>query len=504
MSNVPTDIDLVLVNPGGRARIYQSLATELTAVEPPVWAGLMASFVRQRGRSVAIIDANAEGLGPEEAAARAIEMRPRLVAVPVYGHQPSASTQVMPAASAVTTALKELAPELPVLMVGGHVTSLPQRTLAEERCDFVAGGEGLHTMVELLEALAARSAPEFSRVRGLWTRDGAGARCSAPAPLVTNVDVEMPGVAWDLLPMRRYRAHNWHCFGEASREPYVALYTTLGCPFHCSFCCIQAPFKSGEALAGYKDSANSYRFWSAARVLDDLTLLVERHGVRNVKIADEMFVLNARHVNAICDGIVERGLPLNIWAYARVDTVKDSMVEKLARAGVRWLAFGIEAASERVRADVDKGFDDELVFRTLEKVRGAGIRVIGNYIFGLPEDDHETMQQTLDLAIELNCEFANFYCAMAYPGSPLYERAIAEGWPLPDAWSGYSQHSVDSLPLPTRHLSAGEVLRFRDEAFQTYFKSPRYLAMVEATFGTATLAEVVAMTAHRLERRFAA
>jgi radical SAM superfamily enzyme YgiQ (UPF0313 family) len=239
-------------------------------------------------------------------------------------------------------------------------------------------------------------------------------------------------------------------------------------------------------------------------VLEDLTLLVERYGVRNVKVADEMFVLNARHVNAICDGIVARGLPLNIWAYARVDTVKDSMVDKLARAGVRWLAFGIEAASERVRADVDKGFDDELVYRTLEKVRGAGIRVIGNYIFGLPEDDHDTMQETLDLAIELNCEFANFYCAMAYPGSPLYDRAIAEGWPLPETWGGYSQHSVDSLPLPTRHLSAGEVLRFRDEAFQAYFKSPRYLSMVEARFGAATLREIAAMSAHRLERRFAA
>jgi anaerobic magnesium-protoporphyrin IX monomethyl ester cyclase len=71
VNDVPTDIDLVLVNPGGRARIYQSLATELTAIEPPVWAGLMASFVRQRGHSVAIIDANAEGLGPEEAAALA-------------------------------------------------------------------------------------------------------------------------------------------------------------------------------------------------------------------------------------------------------------------------------------------------------------------------------------------------------------------------------------------------------------------------------------------------
>lgn len=498
------DLDLVLVNPSGRARIYQSLASEVAAVENPVWAGLMASFVRGQGCSVAVLDAAAEGLSPEETAQRVAELRPRLAAVVVYGHQPSASTQLMPAARAATNALKDHHPELPVLMLGGHVAALPERTLREERADFVAEGEGLHTLVDLVRALAAEPS-DLGRVRGLWQRvDGEPHRTGPPAPLVTDLDREMPGIAWDLLAMDRYRAHNWHCFGEPSRTPYAALYTTLGCPYHCSFCCIQAPFKSGEHVAGYKASVNSYRFWSPERVLDELTFLVEKHGVRHVKLADELFVLNARHVNAICDGIVERGLGLNIWAYARVDSVRDSMIDKLARAGVRWLAFGIEAASGKVRADVDKDFEDQLLYDVLGKVRAAGIHVIGNYIFGLPEDDHASMQRTLDLALELNCEFANFYCTMAYPGSALYERAVAERWALPESWGGYSQHSVDTLPLPTRHLSAGEVLRFRDEAFQTYFRNPAYLAHVTRTFGPAVHDEIRKMSEHRLERRYRA
>ena len=85
------------------------------------------------------------------------------------------------------------------------------------------------------------------------------------------------------------------------------------------------------------------------------------------------------------------------------------------------------------------------------------------------------MQRTLDLALELNCEFANFYSAMAYPGSPLYEQALSLGWALPEKWSGYSQHAVDTLPLPTRHVTAGEVLRFRDRAFDIYFSHLPYL-----------------------------
>ena len=117
------------------------------------------------------------------------------------------------------------------------------------------------------------------------------------------------------------------------------------------------------------------------------------------------------------------------------------------------------------------------------EVRAAGINVIGNYIFGLPEDDHDTMQATLDLALDLNCEFANFYSAMAYPGSPLYTLACARACRCRSKWTGYSQHSRDCLPLPTRYLPAREVLRFRDEAFRRYYTDPGYLEMVERRFG---------------------
>src|SRR5439155_2398852 len=226
-------------------------------------------------------------------------------------------------------------------------------------------------------------------------------------------------------------------------------------------------------------------------------------GVRHVKIADEMFVLNRRHVETICNLIQQRGLDLNLWAYARVDTVRDDLLPKLKRAGFNWLAFGIEAADGEVRKGVDKAFDQEDIYHTLGQVRREGIHVIGNYIFGLPDDSHETMQQTLDLALDLNCEFANFYSAMAYPGSPLYSVALENGWPLPRSWSGYSQHAVDTLPLPTRHVSAADVLRFRDQAFDAYFTSPSYLALMQGKFGPETVAHIREMTSHQLDRLYA-
>ena len=493
-------LDLVLVNPNSRTTTYQTLGRTLAAIENPVWAGLLAGFVRRRGYSVAVVEAGAEGLDAGDVAERIGDLDPRLVAVVVYGHQPSASTQNMTGASAVVAAIKARDLRTKVLMVGGHVAALPERTLQEEACDFVSVDEGLSCIVDLIEALRANVEPDLGKVSGLMYRDNGGVVSNGAAPIVMDLDRQLADPGWDLLPMARYRAHNWHCFGDLRRQPYAAMYTTLGCPYRCTFCCIQAPFKRGERQLGLSEQVNSYRFWSPAHVVRQIDTLVNGHGVRNIKFADEMFVLNRRHVEQICHLLIARRYDLNIWAYARVDTVKDGMLEKLRDAGFTWLALGIEAASDRVLTDVDKRYREDEVYDTVRKIKAAGINVIGNYIFGLPEDDRASMQETLNLALDLNTEFANFYAAMAYPGSALYRTAIDRGWPLPSTWSGYSQHGADTLPLPTRHLSAVEVLRFRDNAFQTYFTSPSYLDLVRRTFGQETLTHIHDMTAHRLER----
>jgi radical SAM superfamily enzyme YgiQ (UPF0313 family) len=242
--------------------------------------------------------------------------------------------------------------------------------------------------------------------------------------------------------------------------------------------------------------------WSPETVITEIDTLVQRYGVRNIKFVDEMFVLNANHVLGICDRIIERGHDLNIWAYARVDTVKDQFLDKLRAAGFRWLALGIESGSKHVRDGVEKGrFGATDILKTVRKIQDAGIHVIGNYIFGLPDDTRESMQETLELALEANCEFANFYCAMAYPGSKLYQMAIEKGWQLPDSWIGYSQHSYETQPLRTEALSSAEVLQFRDEAFRRYFSDPTYLARVQDKFGPEVVQHLGQMTKIRLKRK---
>ncbi|TLN25055.1 radical SAM protein [bacterium] len=492
-------VDLLLVNPGGRKDVYQALAGEYAAIEPPVWVFLIAAYARGKGLTVEAIDANAEELTYAETAERVARANPRLCAVIVYGHNPSASTQVMPAAGEITRLIKGAAPEVPTIMIGGHVAALPERTFAEEACDFVCTGEGPVTVVELLGALSGKRALE--EARGLiFEKDGATVK-TPPAPLVTDLDGEMGDFAWDLLPMERYRAHNWHAFGEPSRTPYAAVYTTLGCPFRCNFCCIQAPFKSGEAVMGLSSKAKSYRMWSPETILRQIDILVREYGVKNIKFADELFVLDKDHVMGICDELVKRDYGLNIWAYARVDTLKGMDLEKIRAAGVKWFALGVESASERVRGDAVKGFKKNKIFDAVGEIRKAGIYIGANYIFGLPEDDLQTMGETLELALELNTEWANFNCAMAYPGSALYETAIEEGWELPSTWAGYSQYAYDMKPLPTKYLTPAQVLAFRDEAFHRYFENPAYLELVSQRFGAEAREHVLQMTKTRLKRK---
>lgn len=488
--------DLVIIHPGASHGIYGVLGDELVAIEPPVWSRILASYVRKRGYTVKIIDAEAEGLTPEQAAVRA--GTPRLVCIAVYGHQPSASTQQMHAARLTAMAIKSQDIHQAVIMVGGHVAALTERTMREEAIDFACNGEGPSTIVELLLFLAGSNpsrAPSLDAIPGLAWRHHVGGETQVivnpPASLLDINDLD--GDAWYLLPMARYRAHNWQCFGNLDqRQPYASIFTSLGCPYKCAFCCINAPFDS-----------NMYRMRDPKAVVDEIEKLYAIYGVRTFKIVDEMFVLNERHYTAIAEGLVDRdlGQHINIWAYSRVDTVKPGKLALLRRAGIRWLALGIESASAYVRDGARKDFKRTDITQVVREIQAAGINVIGNYIFGLPDDTEDTMRQTLEMARELNTEFANFYSAMAYPGSALYAEAVQKGWTLPATWRGYSQHNDDCRPLDTEHVPAKTVLAFRDHAFNDYFTQQQYLDMVRMKFGYDTLNHVRAMTNYKLDRK---
>jgi radical SAM superfamily enzyme YgiQ (UPF0313 family) len=191
-----------------------------------------------------------------------------------------------------------------------------------------------------------------------------------------------------------------------------------------------------------------------------------------------------------------------MWDYARVDTVRKQYLELFKKAGINWLALGIEAARQEIRTEVSKGsFQNVNIRQVCQDIRDADINVISNFIFGFPDDSIESMQATLDLAMEINAETTNMYPCMALPGSPLHVASIKEGKPLPDSPSGYAFLSYESQPMPTKYCTPAEVLKFRDDAWHTYFSNPAYLELVEKRFGLQQRKNVEEMASIKLRRK---
>jgi len=499
-------LDVLFVNADSAAAAYQELAKEFSAIEPPTWSLLLAQSCRAKGYGVAILDATAEQFTHEQAVTRIGEMKPRLVCFVVYGQNPNSGTTNMIGNTACAALLKATHPDMVTCFVGSHTSAVPREVLSLPCVDIVLLNEGVYALHNLLLTDLRNG---LDKVNGIGHKSDGSPVLNPPERVVPTelMDIDLPGYAWDLLPCRDkpldlYRAHFWHAgFDHANRAPFASLYTSLGCRFKCDFCMINIVNRVDNAEGTVSANSPNMRFWSPAFILKEFEKLAGL-GVNTIRLSDEMFFLNKNYFEPLVDGLVERDLGLRMWAYSRIDTVRKQYLDKFLKAGIGWLALGVEAANQNIRREVSKGSFEEVNIReVIGTVRESGISVIANYIFGFPGDTLETMQQTLDLALELNTETANMYPCQALPGSPLHQTAIANGWKLPDDYAGYAFLSYESQPLPTKHVSAADVLRFRDQAWHTYFTNPAYLALVETKFGLQQRKNVEEMTKIQLKRK---
>jgi radical SAM superfamily enzyme YgiQ (UPF0313 family) len=619
-------LDILVVHPNASAQVYQDLSKNFSAIETPIWAAMIGSFLLKKGWSVELLDCEAERLSVDDAAKRVKEYNPRILCVVVYGQQPSASSQNMVGASALMGECFRF--DMKRVYVGPTPTVLPDKIIKDDLDVFVVRGEGPHTLDALLK-LDNYEYSELRKIPGLCYNDNLNIVKNPQAPLITNLDEDLT-IDWSLLPpVSKYRTANWHSWTNNNEtSPFASIYTSLGCPMQCSFCLdgetvittakgknkkikdikigdkiisfniksskleestvinaskrsvnelFQIKFADGQEILateehpffingdwiqaknlrvgdkglilGKYDKAsflmsqnnpfqseivsitkiknnqevfnfecdinnnyfanrilthncminspfnegsnknNTFRHWLPENTIKTLDYLSDQ-GVKNLKIADEMFVLRPKHFLALCNLIIERGYKFNIWAYARIDTVKEEYLEILKKAGVNWLGLGIESGNRDIRLEVTKGkFQETNIYDITKKIRDHGICVGANYMFGLPGDTLESMEATLGLSLDLNTEYANFYCTMAYPGSQLHRDVSAKNPHfLPEysgnpGWIGYSQHAYETLNLPTEQLKAVEVLKFRDEAFIKYYTNPSYVNMMAGKFG---------------------
>ena len=244
--------------------------------------------------------------------------------------------------------------------------------------------------------------------------------------------------------MDRYRAHNWHCLDGSPRSPYASVYTSLGCPFNCYYCNIHTLYKD-----------RSIQLRPIENVIKEIDHLVYKYKVRNIKFWDELFALDEKRVITICSELEH--YDLNIWAYARIDTVTRKMLVAMKRAGINWLAYGFESVK-------DKKFSPRTE-DVIKMTEDAGINIIANFMFGLPNTTPDDDIASLEFAKGHLFEWVNFYEAKPYPGSQWYEDSIKD-----QNWSNYDQYSDSRM-------------KFRDTAFESYFTNPEYLKKIDGKFG---------------------
>ncbi len=504
--------DILFISPNNARNIYQNLSTKYSAIEPPTWALLLSESCRSKNFSVAILDCLAENLSADESYKRIIEINPRIICFVVYGQNVNAGTTNMSGATYLSSYLKEKNVVQPICFVGSHIQALPVETLNNEKSiDIGLCNEGVYSIWNLLK-LKNYDFENLKKIKGIVFRSKNEIVVNEPEVVVPQerMDIDLPGYAWDLLPKDKkpldlYRSPMWHAeYDEDKRSPYAALQSSLGCQFKCDFCMINIINRNDNDEIGVASNYSKMRFWSTDFIIKEFKKLYD-YGVRTIRIVDEMFLLNPKYYKPLCEELkkINKDDDLRMWAYSRIDTVKNPEILDLVRsAGIKWLCLGIESGNKNVRLEVSKGkFEDVDVKKIVEQIHDADIEVMANYIFGLPGDDKESMKETFDLSKELCTSGWNTYAAMALPGSKLYKLAVQNNHKLPENYEGYSFHSYNTQPLPTEKLKPYEILSYRDKCFEDYHNDVSFLKRIEKKYGKKAAQNIVEMSKIKLKRR---
>lgn len=311
----------------------------------------------------------------------------------------------------------------PVVMGGPHPQFMPGEILTSGRVAAIVRGEGELVMPDLLHAL--ESSGERAEVRGIIYRDGSRI---VSTPDAEPVDVEaLPLPARHLVDLHRYGA-------SMAGRPITPVVTSRGCPGACHFCSSSGFFGRG------------WRSRSPDAVLAELDEIHNRYGFRAVAFMDDNFTLAPERVERIADGILARGYDLKWWNFSRVDTIvrNPGMVAKMAAAGSTTVYLGIESGSDDTLNSLGKNTRSADVVRAVEILRQNNIESYGSYIIGNLNETAADVERTIDLAVALDTNIAQFSILTPYPGTALYEQI--KGRIFCKRWKFY-----DGLHLVFRH-----------------------------------------------------
>jgi len=413
-----------------------------TAVWAPISLALCAAEVEKEGMTAGLKDCIIEDIGFEELKSIISDFRPDLVVI-------NTATPSIDSDLSTAGVVKEIDSRIVTAAIGIHVTALPEDCLKDfPDLDFVVRGEPEEIVREL--ALALRDKRPAEEVAGLsFLRQGKIVH-NPEQPFIEPLD-NLPFPAWHLVDIKRYTM-------PFTGKPFLLVATSRGCPYRCTFCADKTFY--GTRL----------RLKSPGRVVDEMEWVGKEFGIRDFLFWSESFTIKKEFAYGVSKELIKRGLKINWVCNSRVDNVDLELLRTMKKAGCWLIGYGIESGNQAVLDSVHKGCRLEDAKKAVRLTQAAGIGAAGHIVLGFPGETKETIEQTIRFAIELDLDFAQFYCAVPFPGSKLCAQVRQKGWINTDDWSRFEQNfSV----LDTPQLKAEEVMRLRRLAFRRYYLRPR-------------------------------
>jgi anaerobic magnesium-protoporphyrin IX monomethyl ester cyclase len=417
----------------------------------PMWLSYAAGAALRAGHDVSLIDAAAGAGWPLERIVAAAEGCGLAVL--------AASTPSIENDAGVAKALQENTPGLRVVLVGPHVSALPEETLGEYPwLDGVLRGEYERTVLELCGALAGGG--DAAAVAGVtWRRDGDVV--SAP-PRESEDPDNWPFVSATyarFLDVRDY-------FYAHSLYPIVTILSARGCPNYCIYCVYPQTF-----------SGHAYRPRATAALVEELRYIKRTWPeVREVMFEDDTFSIDHGRTRELCEAIAAADLGLKWSANARCDLDLETL-RLMKRAGCRLLCVGVESGSDAMLDGMNKRIRREGIERFFADAARAGIMLHGCFMVGNPGETRETMEETLAFAKKLRPDTAQFYPVMAYPGTALYRWAEKNGYLNARCFADWlTPEGEHNCVIDRPDLPAEELVAFCDRARREFYLYLPYMA----------------------------
>lgn len=394
---------------------YRDMTGPAGAIVPPLGLAYIASYLRENNVHVKIIDCTPLHLTIKDLADVIRKEDPTIIGI-------SSTTPLISKSIEIADMVKRCRPDVTVILGGPHATAQGKEILATSKSiDIAVVGEGELTMLDLVNNLEKRNM-NLENVTGIIYKKQDKIYVNKTRPLIENLD-ELPFPARDLLSMNKYKPSiKWYY-----RMPFTTMYTSRGCPFNCIFCDSHLTF------------GRRTRFRTAQSVVDEIEEVVEKWGVKEFIFYDDTFTLNKKHVNEICELILKKDIDITWGCLARVDTIDEKTLRKMKNAGCHIISFGIESGSEEMLRIMKKKITLQQAEKAIELTKKVGIESAATFILGIPGETHETVKKTIDFAKKIDPTYAEFFNAVPFPGTELYQNLVNQNKLTNFSWENYTE-----------------------------------------------------------------